>query len=226
MARQLVLETSPEISPGRGHEVFAPTLTGVGERSHLLSPQIDLDTHINDVVNCIRWQELSEVILCGHSYGGCVIRGAADRVADRVGALVYLDAFVPENGQSLYDTLPPEMMDGQLDLARTVGDGWKVPPIPAEAFNVNAKDREWVNRQCTFQSIETFRQPLNLTGAIDRIRNITFIVAAGWGPSPFPVFYEKAKANGWKTLTIDCGHDVMLDEPEQLAQALLSVSAG
>jgi hypothetical protein len=81
-----------------------------------------------------------------------------------------------------------------------------------------------VNRQCTFQSLATFQQPLNLTGAIDRIRNITFILAGGWGPSPFPVFYEKVKANGWKTLTIDCGHDVMLDEPERLTQALLSTA--
>jgi len=195
----------------------------VGERSHLLSPQIDLETHIADVVNCIRWEELSDVILCGHSYGGCVIRGAADRIADRVSALVYLDAFVPESGQSLHDCLPQEMREGQLELAKAVGEGWKVPPIPAEVFNVNEKDRDWVNRQCTFQAIETFRQPLNLTGAIDRIRNVTFILAGGWAPSPFPAFYEKAKANGWKTLAIDCGHDVMLDEPDQLTDALLAI---
>lgn len=209
----------------QGHEVFTPTLTGVGERSHLLAPNVDLETHINDVVNCIKWEELSEVILCGHSYGGCVIRGAADRIADRIGALVYLDAFVPETGQSLHDTLPPEMRNGQLDLAKAVGEEWKVPPIPAEVFQVNAADRDWVNRQCTFQPLATFEQPLHLTGAIDRITNITFILAGGWEPSPFSMFYEKAKANGWKTLTIDSGHDVMLDKTEQLAQALLSVAA-
>lgn len=209
----------------QGHDVFTPTLTGVGERSHLLSPQVDLETHINDVVNCIRWEELSDVILCGHSYGGCVIRGAADRIADRIGALVYLDAFVPEAGESLHDLLPAEMRTGQLDLANAVGEGWRVPPIPPEVFGVNAKDRDWVRRQCTFQSLETFRQPLKLTGAIDRIGNVAFILAGGWAPSPFPIFYEKAKANGWKTLTIPCGHDVMLDEPEQLTQALLSVLA-
>jgi pimeloyl-ACP methyl ester carboxylesterase len=209
----------------RGHDVFTPTLTGVGERSHLLSPQVDLETHINDVVNCIQWEELSDAVLCGHSYGGCVIRGAADRIAGRVGALVYLDAFVPEMGQSLHDSLPAEMRDGQLALAKTVGEGWKVPPIPAEVFNVNAQDRGWVDRQCTFQSLATFRQPLRLTGAIDRIKNITFILAGGWGPSPFPAFYEKAKTNGWKTLTINCGHDVMLDEPGQLTEALLSAAS-
>ena len=208
-----------------GHEVFTPTLTGVGERSHLLSPQVDLGTHIQDIVNCIQWEELSDVILCGHSYGGVVIRGAADRIPGRIGALVYLDAFVPETGQSLHDALHQEMRDQQLDLAKTVGEGWKVPPIPAEAFQVNAADREWVDRQCTFQPLQTFRQPLHLTGAGDRIQNVTYILANGWGPSPFPEFHEKAIAKGWRTLAIDCGHDVMLDEPEQLTRALLAVSA-
>src|SRR6476620_11077653 len=127
----------------RGHDVFTPTLTGVAERSHLISPQVNLDTHINDVVNLIRWEELSDVVLCGHSYGGCVISGVVDRVPDRIGALVYLDAFVLEDGQSLHDTLQPAQRDLQWDLATRYGDGWKVPPIPAEVFNVNERDREW-----------------------------------------------------------------------------------
>src|SRR5260221_7032991 len=111
----------------RGHEVFTPTLTGVGERSHLLSRHVNLDTHIDDVVNLIRWEELSDVVLCGHSYGGCVISGVADRVPDRIGALVYLDAFVLEDGQSLHDTLPPSQRDLQLELTLQHGEGWKVP---------------------------------------------------------------------------------------------------
>lgn len=90
-----------------GHEVFTPTLTGVADRVHLLSPQVNLETHITDVVNLIQWEELSDVVLCGHSYGGCVISGVADRIPDRIGALVYLDAFVLESGQSLHDTLRP-----------------------------------------------------------------------------------------------------------------------
>ena len=208
----------------RGHEVFTPTLTGVADRQHLLSPQVDLDTHITDVVNLIRWEELSDVVLCGHSYGGCVVSGVADRIPDRIGALVYLDAFVLENGQSLHDTLPPEVRDAQLEGTRQVGEGWKVPPITAEEFNVNARDRDWVNRQCSMQPLATFQQPIHLTGEIDRIENVTFILANGWAPSPFPPFYEKAKAKGWKTLTMACGHDVMLDKPEELVEALLAVA--
>ena len=208
----------------QGHEVFTPTLTGVAERSHLLSPQVNLETHIEDVVNLIRWEELSGVVLCGHSYGGCVISGAADRVPERIGALVYLDAFVLEDGQTLHDTLPEAQRNAQLVAALREGEGWKVPPIPGEVFRVNARDVEWVNRQCTMQPLATFQQPLRLTGRIDGIKNVTFILATGFEGSPFPPFYERARAKGWKTLTMACGHDVMLDTPGELTRALILAS--
>ena len=207
----------------RGHEVFTPTLSGVGERSHLLSKQLDLHTHIADVVNLIRWEELSDVVLCGHSYGGCVVTGAADQIADRIRALVYVDAFVPDSGQSLHDTLPAEQRDAQVRGAIETGDGWRVPPISAEIFNVNLRDRAWVNQQRTPHSLACFQQPLKLTGAIEQIQDITYILATGWEHSPFPQFYEKAKAKGWRTLTMECGHDVMQDKPEDLLEVLLAV---
>jgi pimeloyl-ACP methyl ester carboxylesterase len=207
-----------------GHEVFTPTLTGVGERSHLLSPQVNLDTHIDDVVNLIRWEELTDVVLCGHSYGGCVISGVADRIPDRIGALVYLDAFVLENGQSLHDTLPAEARDKQREDAQRLGEGWKQPPISAEEFNVNANDRAWVNRQCTMHPLATQQQPIHLTGEIDRVRNVTFILANGWTRSPFRQFYDQAKAKGWKTHIMICGHDAMLDQPEELTRLLLTAA--
>lgn len=208
----------------QGHEVFTPTLTGIGERSHLLSPQVNLDTHIDDVANLIQWEELSDVVLCGHSYGGCVISGVADRLPERIRALVYLDAFVLQNGQSLHDTLPPYQRDLQLEGARHVGGGWKVPPIPAEVFNVNAKDRAWADRQCTMQPLATFQQAIKLSGKADAVKNITFILATGFNDSPFPQFYERAKAKGWKTLTLSCGHDAMLDLPEQVTQVLVEAA--
>ena len=208
----------------RGHEVFTPTLTGLADRVHLLSPQVSLDTHITDVVNLIRCEELTDVVLCGHSYGGAVISGVADRIPDRIGALVYLDAFVLENAQSLFDTQPAELRNELIEAAREAGQGWKVPPFPAEVFGVNARDRGWVNRQCTMQPLATFQQPIHLTGASRPIENVTFILANGWAPTPFPPFYEKAKAKGWKALIMSCGHDVMLDQPEELAEELLALS--
>jgi pimeloyl-ACP methyl ester carboxylesterase len=208
-----------------GQEVFTPTLTGVGERSHLLAPQVNLDTHIDDVVNLIHWEGLSDVVLCGHSYGGCVISGVADRVPDRIGELVYLDAFVLDDGESLHDTLPPAQRDLQLELTRQHGEGWKVPPIPAEVFGVNANDIEWVNRQCTMQSLATFQQAIKLGGAAGASIPATFILANGWNDSPFPSFFERAKARGWRTLTVPCGHDVMVDRPEELTRVLLDILA-
>jgi len=208
----------------QGHEVFTPTLTGVGERSHLLSQQINLETHILDVVNLIRWEELSNVVLCGHSYGGVVVRGAADRIPERIAALVYLDAFLPENGQSLHDTLPLAQQDVQREGARTQGDGWKVPPIAAKTFNVNAKDAAWMDRQCTTQPLATFDEPLRLRGGIDAVKNVTFILATEFDGSPFPQFYDLAKSKGWKTLSMACGHDVMLDMPAELTAALVNAA--
>jgi pimeloyl-ACP methyl ester carboxylesterase len=208
-----------------GHDVFTPTLTGVGERSHLNSREINLETHISDVVNLIRWEELSEVILCGHSYGGCVISGAADQIPERIGALVYLDAFVLEDGESLFD-LAGEAADRMREQARTAGDGWKLMPIPAEVFGVNAADRAWVNTQCTPQSLACFEQKIQLTGGLNRIRNVTHILATGFREgSPFPVSHERAKQKGWKTETVACGHDVMLDLPEELTGILLRLAA-
>jgi pimeloyl-ACP methyl ester carboxylesterase len=199
-------------------------MTGVGERSHLLSPRVNLDTHIEDVVNLIRWEDLSDIVLCGHSYGGCVITGVADRLPDRIAALVYLDAFVPEDGQGLFDILPSSYKSPQLEAAQRDGEGWKVPPIPAEVFNVNYSDLEWVNRQCTMQPIATFQQAIKLSGRVDALEHVTFILATGFDESPFTVFHDRSKARGWKTLTMPCGHDVMLDRPEELTRTLLDIA--
>ena len=198
----------------QGHDVFTPTLTGVGERSHLLAEQVDLQTHILDVLNLIEWEELNDFVLCGHSYGGMVVTGVADRIPERLRSLVYLDAFVPEHGQSLADFAP--ISGDQLV------DGWKSTPISAELFGVNVADRSWVDRQCTMQSVACFRQPVQLTGGIPRLRDIHYLYASGWagGESLFHPFYEKAKARGWKTSGIDCGHDVMIDRPDAVVTLL------
>lgn len=145
-----------------GHDVFTPTLTGVAERSHLLSRLVNLDTHILDVENLIRWEDLSNVVLCGHSYGGCVVSGVADRLSDRIRALVYLDAFVLGDGEALVQHVPEGQLRQLMEGTQAVGEGWKVPPIPAVVFNVNARDRDWVDRQCTMQPLATFQQRIRL----------------------------------------------------------------
>ena len=209
-----------------GHDVFTPTLTGLADRSHLLTRDVNLDTHISDIVNLIRWEELSDVVLCGHSYGGCVITGVADRIPDRIRALVYLDAFVLENGENLVQHVPQEQLNQLMEGARTLGEGWKVPPIPPEVFRVqNGTDAEWMKRQYTMHPLASFEQRIKLSGKIDQIKNVTYILAGSFVEgSPFPPFYEKAKAKGWKTLTMAGGHILMLDQPDELSRILQQIA--
>jgi pimeloyl-ACP methyl ester carboxylesterase len=201
-----------------GHEVFVPTLTGLAERSHLLTAEVDLETHILDVANEMKWQNLSSVILVGHSYGGMVISGVAEQARNTISSFVMLDAFMPETGQSVIDIWPASMREGLLGAAR---DGaTNIPPRAAEMFKVNEKDRAWVDAQCTPQPIKTFLQKLSLTGARERIAKKTYIRATAY-PSPyFDAGLAKAGAQGWRIYEVACGHDVMLDMPERLAEIL------
>jgi pimeloyl-ACP methyl ester carboxylesterase len=210
---------------GKGHEVFTPTLTGLGERSHLMDRSINLETHINDIVGVLRWEELKDVVLCGHSYGGMVISGVAEKAAERIRSLVYLDAFVPGNGACLFDFVPPELSGNMRADAQQNGEGYKISPIPAEGFNVNAADAAWVNAMCVKQPLATFEQRVKLTGAVERAAKRLFILAAGWGPSPFTPFAEKLGADpAWRVMSIACGHDVMVDRPQELADALAAAA--
>jgi len=206
-----------------GHQVFTPTLTGLGERSHLNSPAVNLSTHIADVVQLLRWEDLSNVILCGHSYAGFVISGVADRVPERIRMLVYLDAFVPEDGECVFDLHSPERAQQMRLQAQVAGNGWNVPPIPAERFKLNPPDAPWVNAQCTSQSIASFEEPIRLNRAPSHTHDGAHILATGWDNSPFRAAHERAKAKGWKTRTVSCGHEVMLDVPGELTNLLLEL---
>ena len=148
-----------------------------------------------------------------------MITGVADRIPEQLRALVYLDAFILENGQSLHDVLPREVAEGQVRGTRETGDGWRVPPISAEFFQVNLADRAWADSQCTAQPLATFQQRLRVDKTFPPSK-VTHILATGYEHSPFPPFHEIAKRKGWKTVTIDCGHDVMLDKPAELAAML------
>ena len=206
-----------------GHEVFAPTLTGVGDRSHLGSASVDLSTHITDIVNLLRWEDLSDVVLCEHSYGGMVISGVADQVPERIRTLVYLDAFVPEDGECVFDLLSQEAAEQLRLSAQTVGAGWNVPAMPAERFNVNSRDAAWVNAQCTFQSIASFEERIKLRRRASQKHDSTYVLASGWewDQSPFRAAHERARTKGWRIRTLPCGHEAMLDLPNELTHLLL-----
>lgn len=205
----------------KSHDVYAPTLTGVCERSHLASKDVTLDTHIADIVGEIKWNELKDVVLVGHSYGGLIVSGVCEKVGDKVGSLVMLDAFVTENGQSLVDMQPPAAAKAFQDL-EAKGE-WRVPPRSAAMFQVNEKDQAWVDAQCTVHPIKCFTQKLTLAGARDRVAKKSYIRAAQ--PSePFDQSKAKAQNAGWKVYDVPCGHDVMVDMPERLAEILIEVA--
>ena len=203
-----------------GYQVFTPTLTGLGERGHLLSRDVSLDTHIADVVNLLLWEDLRDIVLVGHSYGGIVVRPVADPWPDRVRSLVSLDAFIPEDGTSVLDSLP-DSGKAMRKLARTQGDGWKVPPIPASVCAVNATDAVWVDRQCTMQPLSSLEAAARLSGRCGTVATIGYILASGWEDSLFRQFYELAGQRRWWREELACGHDVMLDMPDELAALLL-----
>jgi pimeloyl-ACP methyl ester carboxylesterase len=210
-----------------GHNVFTPTLIGLGERSHLNSAAVDLSTHIADIVNLIRWEELSDVVLCGHSYAGCVISGVADQIPDRIKALVFLDAFVLENGESLMEIVPSEVAQALRDQARATGEGWKLNPIPAQFFGVrDPRNVAWVDAQCTPQAMATFEERIKLTGNLEHIQDIAYVFPAECHPNLL-VSHERAKAKGWKIRTIgNSGHEIMVDHPQELAEFLLEYAPG
>ncbi|MDA0239120.1 MAG: alpha/beta hydrolase [Proteobacteria bacterium] len=208
----------------KGHSVFAPSLTGLGDRVHLASPELNLDTHIADIVNLLEAEELSDVILCGHSYAGMVITGVAERAPQYLRGLVYLDAFVPASGQGLEDMLPTERREANLARVADEGAGWRIASPDPEFWKVRSpEDIAWLQRHLVDHPFASMTQPLLHSDPWLKFDNRTFVLATLNKESPFhPIVESFGEASGWRIETVDCGHDVMVDEPEWLIQLLES----
>jgi len=204
-----------------GHEVYAPTLTGLGDRRHLLTREVGLDTHIRDVLGVIEYEGLADIVLVGHSYGGMVITGVADAIPGKIASLIYLDAFVPEDGQSLFSMLPPDRPH-----AAAPGADWLTAPLPVEVFgNVSQQVRDFMARKAMPQPTACFSQSVKLTGGIDRIRRKTYVYCNDPEPNTFTPVYEKLRARAdWTVRTLPCTHFVQMDMPDELT-ALLQTAA-
>jgi len=207
-----------------GHKVFTPTLTGLGERSHLLRPDIDIGTHITDVVNVIKWERLTDVVLCGHSYGGFVISGVAEMMAEAIRSIVFLDAFVPRDSDTPQSLTGPAIQEG-IRAALQRGD-LSMPARSAAFFGVNEADRAWVDALCVPQPIGTLTHKIALTGAREKIARKTYIRAKSYANPGFDKAFAAVKADpSWRTYEVLCGHDVMVDMPERLSELLLETAA-
>ena len=203
-----------------GHEVHTPTLTGLGERAHLARPEIDLETHIQDVVAMLEAEELRQVTLVGHSYGGMVITGAAARTSGRIGHLVYLDAFVPEGGKCLLDYVG-ERAAPMREAAVVHGEGWKVPSFPPERFGVSSqRDTEWLTKHLVPQPLRTFEQPLPAAGG-ERLKR-TYVYCSKPAMGAFDQFAERLRDDRkWTYHDVKTGHDAMVTAPGEIAKILM-----
>jgi len=206
-----------------GHEFYTPTYTGLGEREHLANPSNDLETHIEDVLGVIRAEELSAVVLLGHSYGGMVATGVADRARERMAQVIYLDAFVPKDGQALIDLAPDDHRRRILEGARS-GDGWRVPPNPIPP-DTAPEDVDWIMRHRRPMSIKCFEQPLGLQGELALPRAYIYCKRIAPG-DPFRPFAERAKTeSGWRYYELDASHSPNVTAPKALVKLINEVVA-
>ncbi len=212
-----------------GHQVFTPTLTGLGERVHLRSPEINLSTHIQDVIKVIEWEELENVILVGHSYGGTVIHGVCDRLKQKIKHAVFLDSNVPENGETNY---PGVTLDIIKSIYGPLQDDYLIPYPKLLDFgirktNVSQETYERYKRRLTPQPVNTYLEPLHLNnGGSDGLQR-TYIYCLKDKPHPRPAPLEKllqrVQGDSWHYEELDCGHNAMTLMPNELSNLLIEI---
>ena len=205
----------------RGHRFMTPTYTGQGERSHLANPSIDLDSQITDILQVLQFEDLTDVMLIGHSYGGMVATGVADRARDRIARLIYVDAFAPRDGDSVMSLLPPE--DRAQRKPGAGAEDWRIPvrPMPPDTSEA---DRKWCETRRVPQPLKTFEQPLKLSGELTLPRHYIYCTRIAPGDR-FRQFYERAQREGWGAYAIDSSHNPHITCPNVLADLLHKIAA-
>jgi pimeloyl-ACP methyl ester carboxylesterase len=208
-----------------GHRLLTPSYTGQGEREHLASPAVNLDTHINDILGVIKFERLRDVVLIGHSYGGMVATGVADRARDTIAKLIYLDAFVPQDGQSLLDLVPAEVAAQFRKGAVETGEGWRVPanPIPADTA---PDDAAWIMALRGTQPIRCMEQKLRLQHGPLSVARAYIHCTRKDGADPFRRFHDQAQREGWPTFAIDASHSPNVTAPDLLAALIDRIASG
>lgn len=203
-----------------GHRLVTPTYTGLGERAHLANPSIDLETHIEDVLNVIKYEDLRDVVLVGHSYGGMVATGVADRARDRVTQLIYIDAFVPGDGQSLFD-----LNKVAVQKLADSGDSWRVPPNPPPP-DTSPADLEWLGERRVHMPVKCFETALALQGGALTLPR-SYIYATRIAPADTFGRFAKQTRNdpGWHYHEIDASHSPNVTAPEALMALLQKIVA-
>jgi len=205
-----------------GHRAFAVTLTGTGERARQLSPSITLHTHIDDVVAVMEAEELQQAIVVGHSYGGMVITGVADRLPQRIARLVYLDAVVPLPGESWSSGHPPQTQAQRREVIAATGT---IPPADPAMFGIDGEDAQWLARRQTPQPGGVYDDPLQFDAARVAALPRTFIDCNAPALPTIALMRERVRQQpGWQVHTIPTGHDAMISAPQELLRHLLAAA--
>lgn len=206
-----------------GHRVESPTLSGLGDRVHLLSHRVNLSTHINDIERHVRDLGLRDITLVGHSYGGFPVTAAAHRLGALVSHLVLLDAFLPVSGEMLLDHAPA--LIAQYRAAADADKNWHIPPIPSAAFGVEETDQAWVDAQLTAQPVESYFEPIAFSKPLLAARK-TYIRCTQAPGNLLETSIRRVQSDReWRFVEVDAGHDIMISDPALLAQALLDQSS-
>jgi pimeloyl-ACP methyl ester carboxylesterase len=208
-----------------GHEFFTPSYTGLGQRAHLATPDITLSTHVQDVVSVLEFEDLKDVTLIGHSYGGMVATGVVDKARGRIAKVIYLDAFAPRDGQSLFDLTGPKAEGNMRAGAAKDGDGWKLPINPTPP-DTSPEDVAWASPRRKPQPIKTFEERIRLTST-EAPPPRHYIYAKKNGPGDvFRQFGERAKSEaGWKYYEIDASHNPHITCPDALMKLISEIMA-
>jgi pimeloyl-ACP methyl ester carboxylesterase len=209
-----------------GYIVTAPTLTGVGERRHLIARSVNLDTHIQDVVQHIENEEIGNAILVGHSYGGFVVTGATEILRERIAQLVLLDAFFPRDGERLLDYAPPDRRQEMIDAAAR-DQSWNIPPLPVAAFGVSDPAlAAWVGRRLCPHPVGTYLQPIREQGAVMQLARRSYISCDAPALPVLDGTRQRVKGDpAWQYVGLQAPHDVMVSHPTLLADTLLGLIA-
>ncbi len=208
-----------------GHRVYTPTLTGLGERAHLARADVGLETHIEDILAVYRWEDLTDTVLVGHSYGGMVVGAVADRIPDKIRTLIYLDAIIPADGMSVMDFYPPEQRETHRRSAADF-NGWQIPAPSTEVYGItDPAARAWADERCVPHPLRSLEDKASLGVQPESAPKTVYVRCTGLGVEILEQFAEvaRSKAN-WDMHFLETGHDCMITAPADLVAVLLRYS--
>ena len=210
----------------RGHTVLTPTQTGLGERAHLLSREIDLNVFVEDIARVFIMEQLEDVVLVGHSFAGNAISGIAEQMPERLRQLIYLDAILIQSGETPFSRNPPQVAAARIKASQDFDGGISIPVPPLDAFGVTKpEDIAWIGNRLVPHPLQTFQSALSFSNPIGNGVPATYIACTEPWYAPLASSRDRAKEMGWPIREIATGHDAMVTAPGELAELLIEIAS-